>query len=116
MTKRYETHIEDGTIYVDADIGRVRVGPYQDLIDFFGEEYEIEYRERDKERYDVSFADEGLSIELREAVENMTHCEDVVEWLQEKPTEPEPDGTFEGGLRMALFSGFVRDALRNGPR
>ena len=116
MTKRYETHVEDGTVYVDADIGRVEVGPYQDLIKRFGEEYEIEYSDWEKERYDVSFADEGMTINLRETVEALTHSEGTVEWLREKPTEKKPDGYFDGGLRMALFSGFVSEALDNGPR
>jgi hypothetical protein len=116
MADRYETHIEDGTVYVDADIGRVEVGPYQDLINRFGEEYEIEYSDWEKERYNVSFADEGMTIQLRETVEALTHSEDVVEWLREKPTEPKPDGFFDGGLRMALFAGFVSEALDNGPR
>lgn len=116
MTKRYETHIEDGTVYVDADVGRLKVGPYQDLINRFGEEYEIQYREWEKERYDVSFADEGMTIDLRETVEAMTHSEEAVQWLKEKSTKPSDSGFFEGGRRMALFSGFVSDSLRNGPQ
>ena len=91
MTKRYETHIEDGTVYVEADIGRVKVGPYRDLINRFDED------------------------NLRETVEVMTHSERAVEWMQEKSTEPEPDGFFDGGLRMALFAGFVSEAVENGP-
>jgi len=116
MSKRYETHIEDDTVYVDADIGRIEVGPYGDLINRFGEEYEIEYRDWEKERYDVSFADEGMTIQLREIVEAMTHSEDTVQWLREKSTEANPDGFFDGGQRMALFAGFVSEALDNGPR
>ena len=116
MTKRYETHIEDGTVYVDADIGRVEVGSYEDLIKRFGEEYEIEYRDWEKERYDVSFADEGVTVKLRETVEAMTHSEDAVQWLREKSTEAKSDGFFDGGRRMALFAGFVSEALDNGPR
>jgi hypothetical protein len=116
MTKLYETHIEDGTVYVDADVGQVEVGPYQDLINRFGEEYEIEYSDWEKKRYDISFADEGMTINLRETVEAMTHSEAAVQWLREKSTEAEPDGFFDGGLRMALFTGFVNEALRNGPR
>ena len=116
MTKRYETHIEDGTVYVEADIGRVKVGPYRDLINRFDEEYGIEYSDSEKERYNVSCADEGIMVNLRETVEAMTHSERTVEWMQEKPTEPEPDGFFDGGRRMALFTGFVSEALDNGPR
>jgi len=116
MAERYETHVEDGTVYVDADIGRVEVGPYHDLLDHFGEEYQIEYRDWEKERYNVSFADEGMTIDVRETVEAMTHSGEVVEWLREKPTEPNPDAYFNGGRRMALFAGFVSDALDNGPR
>jgi len=116
MTKRYETHIEDGTVYVDADIGRVEVGSYEDLIKRFGEEYEIEYRDWEKERYDVSFADEGMTVKLRQTVEAMTHSEDAVQWLREKSTEAQHNGFFDGGRRMALFAGFVSEALDNGPR
>jgi hypothetical protein len=116
VTERYETHIEDGIVYVDADIGRVEVGPFQDLINRFGEQYEIEYRDWEKERYDVSFADEGMTIDLRETVKAMTHSEDTVQWLREKSTEAKPDSFFDGGRRMALFSGFVSEALDNGPR
>jgi len=116
MTDRYETHIEDGTVYVDADVGRVEVGPYQDLINRFGEEYEIEYDDWEKERYDVSFADEGMTIQLRETVEAMTHSEDTVQWLRAKSMEAKPNGSFDGGLRMALFAGLVSEALDNGPR
>jgi len=116
MPQRYGTEIEDGTVYVEADVGRLEVGPYQDLVDYFGEDHEIEYRDWEKQRYDVSFADEGMKVPLRETVENMTHRQEVVEWLREKPTEAHPDGCFDGGLRMALFSGFVRDSLRNGPQ
>lgn len=116
MTDRYETVVDDGTVFVDADIGRVEVGPFQDLIDFFGENPEVSYSDLTKQRYDISTADEGMVMDLQHTVESMTHSEDVVEWLREKSTESSPDGIFDGGNRMALFSGFVSYAIDNGPR
>jgi len=86
------------------------------VLDLFGEEYVVEYGDWEKERYDVSFSDEGIRMPVRETLEAMTHDETCVEWLASKPLnidDPE-DGAFSTG-RMALFAGFLRDSLRNGP-
>ena len=118
---RYETFIEDGTVYVEADVGNVEVGPVSDIIKKFGEEYEIEYDEWEKQRYDVSFADEGLRMDVKDTLESMTHDKRAVEWLAEKPLDLEEaydnaeDSFFSTG-RMALFCGFLAEALHNGPR
>jgi len=118
---RYETLVEDKTIYVEADVGRVEVGPLSDVLDFFGEEYVVEYGDWEKERYDVSFSDEGTRMPVQETIEAMSHDKTCIEWLASKPLavedaydDPE-DATFSTG-RMALFCGFLRDSLEHGPR
>lgn len=113
-TQRYDTSIEDGTIYVEADLGRVEIGPVSDIIQRFGDTYVIEYDDWEKERYDVSFADEGIEMDVRQTIESMTHSERIVKLLKEKPLNHD-ESTFDGSLRMAMFFGMVNDALQNGP-
>jgi len=115
MTDRYPCTVDDATIYVEADMGRVEIGPYSDVLAHFGEEYEISYRDWEKNRYDVSFADEGMTIGVRDALEAMTLNSDMVEWLKEKPLEPTSADSYFSTSRMALFCGFLSYDLDHGP-
>lgn len=114
--QRYATTIEDDTIYVGADVGRVEVGPVEDLFKVFDEHYEIEYDEYDKQRYpDLDTSDEGLEIPVRETVEQMTHSKQTVEFIKSRSLERDEDSDGLGvSPRMALFTGMVRNNLRDG--
>jgi hypothetical protein len=114
MQHRYRTIIEDGIIYVEADVGRIEIGPLDDLINKMGVTYEVSYWEEAKERYDVSFADEGLEIDVAETVGAMTHTQSNIESLKQQPLDDDSSDGFSS-RRMALFSGYVGYALDHGP-
>lgn len=114
MQHRYRTIIQDGIIYVEADVGRVEIGPLDDLIDKMGATYEISYRKEVKERYDISFADEGLEIDVAETVSAMTHTRSDIESLKQQPLDDDSSEAFSS-RRMAMFSGYVSYALDHGP-
>lgn len=114
MQHRYRTIIEDGIIYVEADVGRIEIGPLDDLLDKVGTTYEISYREGEKDRYDISFADEGLEIDVAETVGAMAHTQSNVESLKQQPLDGDSSEGFSS-RRIALFSGYVSYALDHGP-
>lgn len=117
MTDRYGTEIEDGTIYVEADVGRIEIGPVETAIDFHGETYTKTYSEWEKDHYadEITFEDEGMQIDVRATIEAMTHDQQFMEWLADTPNDNElenEDRTYSS--RMALFLGALGENLRNG--
>jgi len=112
---RYPCFVEDWTVYVAADVGRVEVGPLADVLDHFGAEYEIEYEDWEKDRYDAAFADEGMVLDVRETLEEMTLNEEMVNFLKDKPLEPTSEDSYFRSGRMALFCGFLNYDLDHGP-
>lgn len=118
MCARYQTIIEDGTIYVEVDVGRLEIGPLSDVLDHFGETHTKEYSEFEKQRYggEISFADEGMETDVRRTIENMTHSAAFVSLLQSRPLEESEGGNTGMTRRMLVFLGGLGENLDNGVR
>jgi len=113
---RYGTQIENGIVYVDADVGRVEIGPISDIVEMYDETHEKTYDDWEKERYggDLDMSDEGLETPVRNTVENMTHSKMIVQSLKSKALEPNDDSDSGITRRMMLFIGMVGEVLDEG--
>lgn len=110
---RYETVVEDGTVYVGGPDGRVEVGPVDGVVEMVGgPAWEIEYTKRQKRRYpDLNTADEGLIVDVVDVMQATTHDRAFVETLAAQPAEPGPEGV---SPRMGLFVGRLLSNLQYG--
>ena len=111
---RYETFIEDGTVYVASDDGPIEVGPLADIIDTVGgPAWRITYTESQKERYpQMETDDEGLVVDVVDMLNAMTHSRKFVETLAAQPgTVPNSDTV---SPRAGLFVGKLLENLENG--
>jgi len=111
---RYETFIEDGTVYVGSDDGPVEVGPLEDIVDTVGgPAWRITYTDNQKERYpEMETDDEGLVVDVVDMLNAMTHSRKFVETLAAQPrTVPEADTV---SPRAGLFVGKLLENLENG--
>ncbi|MFB6150088.1 MAG: hypothetical protein ABEJ48_10530 [Halobacteriales archaeon] len=87
---RYETAIENSTIYVEADVGRIEVGDLETVLAVVGgPAWTIEYSDWEKEYYDdLDTSDEGLTIDVVDTINAMTMDDAFVEALKAQPREP----------------------------
>jgi hypothetical protein len=110
---RYETVIEDGVIYVGTGDGRLEVGLVDDTIGAVGgPSWTITYSAEMTERHpEVDTSDEGLTVDVVDMINAMTHSERFIETLTAQPT----DGT-EGDIspRLGLFVGKLLENLESG--
>jgi hypothetical protein len=111
---RFETVIDDGTVYVGAPDGRVKVGSVSAVLDLVGgPAWEIEYTERQKRRYpDLDTSDEGLVVDVTDVMRATTHDRAFVETLAAQPTVPE--ARTEVSPRVGLFVGRLMSDLQYG--
>lgn len=111
---RYETSVEDGTVYVGSSDGHVEVGEVAEILDLVGgPAWTISYTAAEKERYPaMDTSDEGLTIDVVDVIHAMTHGEKFVRTLAAQPTEsPTEEGT---SPRLGLFVGKLLENLENG--
>ncbi|MFB6083023.1 MAG: hypothetical protein ABEJ94_02120 [Halorientalis sp.] len=121
--------MEDGTVYVDTDDGRLEVGALDRIVDAVGgHAWTIEYSDWEKEYYDdLDTADEGLIVDVADMIEAMTHGESFVETLRTHPSEPPDAAAGDGDAetdapadeaalspRMGLFVGKLLENLESG--
>jgi len=107
---RYGTYVEDGTVAVGSDDGRVAVGALEDVLKTVGgPAWTIEYTDAEKERYPgMDTADEGLVVDVVDVMHAMTHSEQFVETLRAHPAEPSseeelsPQGVASAHLMKAI--------------
>ena len=96
--ERHETTIEDETLYVeDGAGGRLEVGTLADVYELAGgETYDIEYDERHAAYFDWVDADDHgvMTIDVREALSEMTYPPAFVEKLTERSLDPVEGDTF----------------------
>ncbi len=111
---RYETVVEGGTVYVESDDGAVEVGPLDEVIEGVGgPAWTISYTEAEKRRYPESVtADEGLTVDVADMLQTMTHGERFVATLAACPAEA--SGEADLSPRMGLFVGKLLENLENG--
>lgn len=123
---RYGTTIEDGTVYVDADLGRIEIGDLDTIIDLIGgPAWTIRYVDEDIERYpDLDTSDEGLTVDVVDTIEAMTFSGAFVETLKAQPTTiptTHNDGDTAAAddvvsPRLGLFVGRLLENLEYGVR
>jgi hypothetical protein len=111
---RYGTYVEDGTIYVGSEDGRIRVGEIDDVLDVIGgPAWTITYTDAEKERHpEMDISDEGLTVDVVDVLHAMTHGEQFVKSLAAQPGEVADEA--ELPPRTGLFVGKLLENLENG--
>jgi hypothetical protein len=110
---RYGTIVEDGRVYVGTEAGRIEVGGVETVLDLVGgPAWMIAYTERQKRRYpDLDTSDEGLTVDVVDVMNAMTHDSAFVETLQ---AQASTDPTGDVPPRMGLFVGRLLSNLQYG--
>ena len=112
--RRYETAVEDGSVFVETPEGRLVVGDLDRVIDAVGgHAWTISYADWEREEYeDLDTADEGLTVDVVDMMEAMTHGESFVETLRAQPTDRHGDDYLSP--RLGLFVGKLLTNLEDG--
>jgi hypothetical protein len=111
---RYETDVEDGTIYIRTGDDPLAVGPVADAIEVVGgPAWTITYAPEVKQRHPgLDTADEGLTVDVVDIIHAMTHSERFVETLAAQPADPADEE--EISPRLGLFVGKLLENLESG--
>lgn len=110
---RYGTTVDGGRVYVQTPEGRLVVGDLQRIVDLAGgPAWTIEYSDWHRERYpDLDTSDEGLTVDVVDVIEAMTHDEAFVETLRAQPATA---AAGDVPPRTGLFVGKLMDSLQSG--
>lgn len=109
---RYETHVEEETVYVGTPDGPLEVGAVGDVLDVVGgPAWRIEYSEAVRD-LGMDTSDEGLVVDVVDMMQAMTHSERFVETLSAQPVEPTDED--EISPRLGLFVGKLLENLESG--
>ena len=111
---RYETFVEEGTVYVGAPDGPLRVGELDVILDAVGgPSWTITYSAAEKERHpEMDTSDEGLTVDVVDMMHTMTFGERFVETMAAHPDETPAED--ELSPRTGLFVGKLLDNLEHG--
>lgn len=111
---RYETYVENGTIYVGTADGPLRVGDLDVALDVVGgPSWTITYSEDAKQRHaDMDTSDEGLTVDVVDMIHAMTHSERFVDTLAAQPAESDDED--DVSPRLGLFVGKLLENLESG--
>ena len=111
---RYGTEVKDGSIYVGIPDGRLEVGDVEDVhATIGGPSWTITYPEEAKQRHpDLDTSDEGLTVDVVDIINAMTHSERFVETLAAQPAEPASEDDISP--RLGLFVGKLLENLESG--
>jgi hypothetical protein len=111
---RYDTHVEDGTVFVGTDDGMLEVGTVATVYEVVGgPAWTVSYSDEEKARYpDMDTSDEGLTVDVADMMNAMTHSERFVETLAAQPRETPPDE--DVSPRLGLFVGKLLENLESG--
>lgn len=111
---RYDTVVEEGTVYVGSDDGPIEVGPLDDIVSAVGgPAWTITYSAAEKEHYPgMDTSDEGLVVDVVDMLNAMTHSERFVETLAAHPTAVPDEDTISP--RAGLFVGKLLENLEHG--
>ncbi|WP_459193869.1 hypothetical protein [Halosimplex sp. J119] len=111
---RYETTVEEGTVYVGAPDGPLEIGSLETVLDAVGgPSWTISYSTGEIERHpEMDTNDAGLTVDVVDMMHTMTFGERFVETMAAHPTETPEDGDLSP--RMGLFVGKLLDNLENG--
>lgn len=114
-SNRYPTTVRDGTVYIEADVGRIEVGSLETIIDLVGgPAWTIRYDDWERSRYDLDTSDEGLTVDVVDTIEAMTFGSSFVATLKAQPVEAADDDAVSP--RLGLFVGRLLENLEYGVR
>jgi hypothetical protein len=114
---RYRTMVEGGTVYVEADLGRIEVGEVADIVELVGgPAWEIRYDEATRSRADIDTSDEGMVVDVVDTLHAMTFGPTFVKALNAQPAESPFDDPDAVSPRLGLFVGRLLENLENGVR
>ena len=113
---RYDTIVEDGVVYVASDDDRLEVAAVEDVLSVVGgPSWTITYTEEEKARHpEMDTSDEGLTVDVVDMMQAMTHGEQFVETLAAHPAEPPSDAPGAIAPRLGLFAGKLLENLDSG--
>ncbi|MFC6973440.1 hypothetical protein ACFQL1_19890 [Halomicroarcula sp. GCM10025709] len=111
---RYETVVENGSVSVGTPDGRIEIAPLDDIVAAVGgPAWTIEYTEAYREQFPgVDTSDEGLTVDVVDMLQAMTHSEQFVRTLAAQPTAVPPDDVLSP--RAGLFVGKLLENLEHG--
>ncbi|PSP31889.1 hypothetical protein BRC64_08510 [Halobacteriales archaeon QH_10_67_22] len=111
---RYETVVEDDTVYVGAPDGRLEVGDLEVVLSAVGgPSWTITYSDEAVEQYpEMDTSDQGLTVDVVDMMHTMTFGERFVETMAAHPAETPPEDDLSP--RMGLFVGKLLENLENG--
>ena len=113
---RYDTIVEDGTVYVVGADTRLEIGPVEEIIEIVGgPSWTITYTAEVKARHpEMDTADEGLTVDVLDMLQAMTHGEQFVAALAAQPPHPPTDDSDAIAPRLGLFAGKLLENLDSG--
>jgi len=111
---RYRTYVADGSIYVETGDGPLEVGDVGTAVEVVGgPSWTITYPDETKERHpEMDTSDEGLTVDVVDMINAMTHSERFVETLAAQPTDA--PGADDISPRLGLFVGKLLENLESG--
>lgn len=111
---RYETTVEDGTIYVGTADGPLEVGSVADVVETVGgPSWTITYSKAERERHPtIDTSDEGLTVDVVDMLRAMTHSERFVQTLAAQPADPATEEDISP--RLGLLVGKLLENLESG--
>lgn len=112
---RFGTFVRDGVVYVEGPDGAVEVGPLDRVVELVGgPAWTVQYSDWHRRRYpDLDTADEGLVLDVGDAVRALTHDPAFVAELRALPADRTDDGD-EVAPRVGLFVGRLLGDLQTG--
>jgi len=92
--ERFQTRIDDGTLYVEGEDGWLEVGAMDDIVDIVGgETYTLEYDERQQAVSWLDTDDEGrITFDVRETIDDISFDREFVTNLANADLEADPGG------------------------
>ena len=115
---RYPLSVEDGTVYVQADVGTIEIGDVETILDIVGgAAWTIRYDDWEKRHYPgLDTSDEGLTVDVVDTIENMTLGEQFVRTLRSQPARVLTEQPDVVPPRLGLFVGRLVENLEYGIR
>lgn len=111
---RYGTVVEDGTVYVGTGSDRLEVAPLDTVVAAVGgPAWTITYSDAEKQRRpEIDTSDEGLTVDVVDMLQAMTHSERFVATMAAYPAEAGDEQ--ELSPRAGMFVGKLIENLENG--